>query len=168
MTAPATERRILTVVFSDLSGFTSLSERMDPEDVTDIIDGLFRRLRATIEGFGGTVDKFIGDAVMAVFGAPVTHEDDPLRAVRAGLAMHREVAAFNKERKLDLALRIGINTGEALWGSVAGDRPTAMGDAVNVAQRMEAAARPGSVLVTRNVERATFRKIEYAGGVQVA
>ncbi|MCC6739081.1 MAG: tetratricopeptide repeat protein [Planctomycetia bacterium] len=161
MPAPATERRVLTVLFSDLSGFTSLSEHMDPEDVTDIIDSLFRRLRAAIEKEGGTVDKFIGDAVMAVFGAPVTHADDPLRAVRAGLAMQREMSAFNAERKLELALRIGINTGEALWGSVAGDRPTAMGDAVNVAQRLEGLARPGTVLVTRGVERATFRRIEY-------
>lgn len=161
MTVPATERRILTILFSDLSGFTSLSEHMDPEDVTDLIDSLFRRLRAAIEGQGGTVDKFIGDAVMAVFGAPVAHEDDPLRAVKAGIEMQRELAEFNRERKLDLALRIGINTGEALWGSVAGDRATAMGDAVNVAQRMEALASPGTVLVTRGVERATFRRIEY-------
>ncbi len=161
MPPAATERRILTVLFSDLSGFTSLSEQMDPEDVTEIIDALFRLLRGAIEAQGGTVDKFIGDAVMAVFGAPSAHADDPLRAVRAGLAMQAAVAAFNRERGLSLALRIGINTGEALWGSVAGDRPTAMGDAVNVAQRMESAARPGSVLVTRAVERATFRSIEY-------
>ncbi len=161
MPAPATERRILTILFSDLSGFTSLSEHMDPEDVTDLIDSLFRRLRAAIEAQGGTVDKFIGDAVMAVFGAPLAHEDDPLRAVKAGIEMQRELAAFNRERKLSLALRIGINTGEALWGSVAGDRATAMGDAVNVAQRMEALASPGTVLVTRGVERATFRRIEY-------
>ncbi|MBI2923671.1 MAG: adenylate/guanylate cyclase domain-containing protein [Planctomycetes bacterium] len=108
------ERRQLAVPFSDLSGFTRLSERMDPEEVRDLVDELFTRFRARIESCGGTVDKFIGDAVMAVFGAPTAHEDDPARAVRSGLALQRGVAAFNGERGLDLALRVGIHLGEAL------------------------------------------------------
>ncbi|MBI2922410.1 MAG: adenylate/guanylate cyclase domain-containing protein [Planctomycetes bacterium] len=157
------ERRTVTVLFSDLSGFTSLSEHMDPEDVTDIIDALFKRFRARIEKEGGTIDKFIGDAVMAVFGAPNAHDDDPLRAVRAGIGMQEEIAAFNREKNLTLALRVGINTGEVLWGSVGGDRPTAMGDAVNVAQRLEGAARPGTVLVSAAVEKAARGQVKFAG-----
>jgi class 3 adenylate cyclase/tetratricopeptide (TPR) repeat protein len=158
---PVSERRIVTVLFTDLSGFTHLAENMDPEDVTDLLNGLFSRVRVIIEREGGIVDKFIGDAVMAVFGAPLAHEDDPLRAVRAGLEIQRDVARFNRERSLDLRLRVGINTGEALWGSVAGDRATAMGDAVNIAQRMESAARPGGILVSAPVVRATRHAVRY-------
>ncbi|MEK7468158.1 MAG: adenylate/guanylate cyclase domain-containing protein [Planctomycetota bacterium] len=163
------ERRTVTVLFSDLSGFTRMSETLDPEDVSDIVDKLFLRFRTVIEAHGGTVDKFIGDAVMAVFGAPVAHEDDPARAVRAGLALQRELAAFDAERDLGIRMRIGINTGEVLWGSVAGDRVTAMGDAVNVAQRMESVARIGAVLVSRATQRAAGRgfRFEGRGSVQV-
>ncbi len=148
------ERRTVTVLFSDLSGFTRLAGGLDPEEVGDLIDALFRRLRAVVERHGGTVDKFIGDAVMAVFGAPVAHADDAARAVRTGLAMQREMAAFNAERRTSLGMRIGINTGEVLWGSVGGDRPTAIGDAVNLAQRLEAAASPGAVLAAASTARA--------------
>ncbi|MCC6739477.1 MAG: tetratricopeptide repeat protein [Planctomycetia bacterium] len=154
------ERRVVTILFSDLSGFTRLSERMDPEDVADTVDALFHRFRAAIEAVGGTVDKFIGDAVMAVFGAPLAHADDPARAVRAGLALQRELAAFNRERGLELAMRVGVNTGEVLWGSVGGSAATAMGDAVNVAQRLEGAAPRGGVLVstaTRDTAGRLFR-----------
>ncbi|MCC6740521.1 MAG: adenylate/guanylate cyclase domain-containing protein, partial [Planctomycetia bacterium] len=118
---PFAERRTVAILFSDLSGFTSLSETMDPEDVRDLVDALFARFRREIEARGGTIDKFIGDAVMAVFGAPVAHGDDALRAVRAALAMQREIAAFNAERGLALKLRIGVNAGEVLWGGVGGD-----------------------------------------------
>ncbi|KAF0240224.1 MAG: adenylate/guanylate, partial [Planctomycetota bacterium] len=161
MPADPRERRTVTVLFSDLSGFTALSEQMDPEEVSDLVDALFQKLRAAIESHGGTVDKFIGDAVMAVFGAPVAHEDDPLRASRAGLAMQKAVAAFSSERKLDLRLRVGINTGEVLWGSVGGDRATAMGDAVNVAQRLESAAEPGTVLASKSVARAVGGRLRF-------
>lgn len=147
------ERRLVTVLFSDLSGFTRLSESMDPEDVTDLVDALFRRLRPLIENRGGTVDKFIGDAVMAVFGAPVAHADDASRAVGAALAMQRELAEFNRERQQTLRMRIGLNTGEVLWGGIGGDRATATGDAVNVAQRMESSATPGGVLASATTER---------------
>ncbi|KAF0241219.1 MAG: hypothetical protein FD180_4560 [Planctomycetota bacterium] len=154
------ERRVVTILFSDLSGFTTLSESMDPEDVADTVDALFRRFRATIESGGGTIDKFIGDAVMAVFGAPASHPDDPARAIRAGLAMQRELSAFNEERKISLRMRIGIHTGDVLWGGVGGDRATAMGDAVTLAQKLEGAARPGFVLVsaaTRDAAGSGFR-----------
>jgi class 3 adenylate cyclase len=162
------ERRTLTVLFSDLSGFTTLSERMDPEDVRDIIDAIFQRFRAIIEREGGAVDKFIGDAVMAVFGAPAAHDDDPVRAIRAALAMQREVVAFNGERGLKLAARVGVNTGEALWGSFAGDRPTAMGDAVNVAQKLESSAKVGTVLVSETTKAAAEGRFRFEGLPAVA
>ncbi|MCC6737951.1 MAG: hypothetical protein IT452_02810 [Planctomycetia bacterium] len=147
MPADPRERRTVTVLFSDLSGFTRLSASLDPEEAADLVDALFLRLRGVIEAHGGTVDKFIGDAVMAVFGAPVARGDDAARAVRAALAMQREVGAFARENGRDLRLRVGLNTGEVLWGGIGGDRATAMGDAVNVAQRMEAAAEPGTVVL---------------------
>ncbi|MBI2921591.1 MAG: tetratricopeptide repeat protein [Planctomycetes bacterium] len=158
----AGERRYVTILFSDLSGFTALSERMDPEDVRDMVDALFRKFRVLIEAQGGTVDKFIGDAVMAVFGAPEAHEDDPLRAVRAGLGMQRAMAGHNAEHGLSLRLRVGIHAGDVLWGSIGGDRATATGDAVNVAQRLESAARPGAVLVSRAVARGAGRGARFA------
>ena len=163
MTGDPRERRTVTVLFSDLSGFTRLSERMDPEEVQDLVDALFQRFRAAIESHGGTVDKFIGDAVMAVFGAPVAHEDDAVRAVRAGRALLEEVAEFDLKRKLGLRVRVGINTGEVLWGALAGEKATAMGDAVNVAQRIESAAAPGTVLVSRAVERGLRGRFLLAG-----
>ncbi|KAF0246270.1 MAG: adenylate/guanylate [Planctomycetota bacterium] len=163
----SSERRTVAVLFSDLSGFTALSEEMDPEDVRDLMDALFARFRKAIEVRGGTVDKFIGDAVMAVFGAPVAHEDDSLRAVRAALAMQREIESFNRERGITLRLRVGVNLGEVLWGGVGGDRATAMGDAVNVAQRLEAAAPPGAVLVSDTVRVAAsgFAQFRDAGEI---
>ena len=162
------ERRTVSVLFSDLTGFTRLSEDRDPEEVSDIVDALFRRFRALIEREGGTVDKFIGDAVMAVFGAPAAHEDDAARAVRAGLAMQRDLTVFNAERGLSLAMRVGVNTGEVLWGSVGGGAATAMGDPVNVAQRLESAARPGSVLIGPETEAAVRRRFRCTAGNPVA
>ncbi|KAF0244317.1 MAG: adenylyl cyclase class-3/4/guanylyl, partial [Planctomycetota bacterium] len=157
----APERRVVAVLFSDLSGFTRLSAGRDPEEVRDLVDALFSRFRVAIESLGGTVDKFIGDAVMAVFGAPVAHADDAARAARAGLVLQKETASYNEERRLDLRLRVGINFGEVLWGSVGGGAPTAMGDAVNVAQRLESAAEPGTVLVSAAVERLARARVRF-------
>jgi hypothetical protein len=103
------ERKVVTVLFCDLVGFTSRSEQLDPEDVSAMLAPYHARLRAELERYGGTVEKFIGDAVMAVFGAPVAHEDDPERAVRAALAIRDDL---REEGKLDV--RIAVNTGEAL------------------------------------------------------
>ncbi len=167
MAQAAGERRNVAVLFSDLSGFTSLSEQMDPEDVRDLVDALFRRLRPVIESEGGTVDKFIGDAVMAVFGAPVAHEDDAARSVRAALAMQRELAAFNASTGLDLRMRIGVDFGEVLWSGVAGDRATAQGPAVVAAQKLESAARPGAVLVSPAVHRGCRDAVRFQGPLQV-
>ena len=103
------ERKVLTVLFADLVGFTSRSESMDPEDVRALLGPYWERLRTELEHFGGTVEKFIGDAVVALFGAPVAHEDDPERAVRAALAIREWVVEEG-----ELQVRIGVNTGEAL------------------------------------------------------
>src|SRR4029078_6925942 len=101
------ERRVISVVFADLVGFTSRAEQMDPEDLRSILDAYYRRLRAELEAHGGTVEKFIGDAVMAVFGAPVAHGDDPERAVRAALAIRDAIPEMNAEApEVDLQLRL--------------------------------------------------------------
>ena len=123
------ERRVVTVLFADLVGFTSMSEAADPEEIKHLIDQCFQRLVADVTAFGGTVDKIIGDAILALFGAPTAHEDDPERALRAAFRMQRSLEAFNAERSLDLRIRIGINTGEVLVGALrAGGDYTAMGD----------------------------------------
>src|ERR687898_2927746 len=109
------ERRVVTVLFVDRVGSTSRAEKLDPEDVRDVLDRYYRRVRQEIEHFGGVVEKFIGDAVMAVFGAPIAFGDDPERAVRAALAVRDAIAAMNAaDPELDLQIRIAVNTGEAL------------------------------------------------------
>src|SRR5256886_5476522 len=111
----AEERKVVPVLFADLVGFTARAEKLDPEDVRAILTPYFARVRTEIESFGGTVEKFIGDAVMAVFGAPIAHGDDPERAVRAALAIRDAVTAMNtSDPDLDLQVRIAVNTGEAL------------------------------------------------------
>ncbi len=145
----AEERRTVVILFAQAVGLAEMPEAQR----ASVADRLFGRLRAIIERSGGVVDKFIGDVVMALWGAPVAHEDDPARAARASLAMGNEVEAFASEHGLELGMRGGINRGEVLFGSVAGERPTAMGDPVNVAQRLMAAAEEGSVIASRGVER---------------
>ena len=147
------ERKVVTVLFADLVGFTSRAERLDPEDVRAVLAPYHARLREELERFGGTVEKFIGDAVMAVFGAPVAHEDDPERAVRAALAIRDWAAEEGVE------LRIGINTGEALV--TVGAEPLAAGDVVNTAARLESAAATGAILVGEATYRATRQAIDY-------
>lgn len=155
------ERRKATVLFADLSGYTAVAERMDPEALKSMVDRALRRLGDEVTRFGGTVDKFIGDNVMAVFGAPVAHEDDPERAVRAGLAMQGAMDEINERiAGVDFALRVGINSGEVLAGKI-GDGWTVIGDAVNVAARLQSAARPGSVTVGEVTHRLTRSSIEY-------
>ena len=127
-----------------------------------MVDRALRRLGEEVTRFGGTVDKFIGDNVMAVFGAPVAHEDDPERAVRAGLAMQGAMDEINEQIPgVDFALRVGINSGEVLAGKM-GDGYTVIGDAVNVASRLQSAARPGSVTVGEATQRLTRASIEYS------
>ncbi len=150
----------MTVLFADLVGFTARAETMDPEDVRALLAPYHAQLREDLERFGGTVEKFIGDAVMALFGAPVAHEDDPERAVRAALAIRDWV----REQAEDLQLRIAVNTGEALIGL--GLRPEAgegmaSGDVVNTTARLQAAAPVNGILVGETTYRATRHAIDY-------
>ncbi len=158
------ERKVVSVLFCDLVGFTAASDGADPEEVQAALSPYHARARVEIERFGGTVEKFIGDAVMAAFGAPVVHEDDPERAVRAGLALLDAVDDLNRAHGLDLAVRVGVATGEAVVST--GARPERgegmlAGDVVNTAARLQTAARVGAVLVGRSTREATRAAIEY-------
>lgn len=156
------ERRVVTVLFADLVGYTSLSETRDPEQVKNLVDTCFERLVADIDAFGGRVDKIVGDAIVALFGAPVAHEDDAERAVRAALRMQHTLARASGELGVAVQMRIGVNTGEVLVGALrAGGDYTAMGDVVNTASRMQTAAAPGSVLVGSATHAATRRVVDY-------
>jgi class 3 adenylate cyclase/tetratricopeptide (TPR) repeat protein len=142
------ERRVVTVLFADIVGFTRLAERRDPEQVKRLIESVFERLVGVVEAHGGVVDKVLGDAIVALFGAPVAHEDDAERAVRAGLAMQAVLADVRADDPADaVEMRIGVNTGEVLVGTLAGTDYTAMGDVVNTASRLQDLAPAGSVLV---------------------
>jgi class 3 adenylate cyclase/tetratricopeptide (TPR) repeat protein len=157
---PREERKVVTVLFADLVGFTSRSERLDPEDVRALLSPYYARLRAELERYGGTVEKFIGDAVMALFGAPLAHEDDPERAVRAALAIRDWVV----EDEAELQLRIAVNTGEALVALDA--KPghgegMASGDVVNTTSRLQTAAPINGILVGEATYRATDSVIAY-------
>ena len=160
------ERKVVTVLFADLVGFTSRAEQMDPEDVRALLSPYYARLRSELERFGGTVEKFIGDAVMALFGAPAAHEDDPERAVRAALAI-RDWAREEEQ----IQVRLAVHTGEALV--VLGARPgqgegMAAGDVVNTAARLQAAAPVNAVLVGERTFRQTRAVIEYRHAAPVA
>jgi class 3 adenylate cyclase len=131
-------RKVVTVVFCDVVGSTALGESVDPEALQGLLARYFERMKGIVESHGGSVEKFIGDAVMAVFGVPVAHEDDALRACRAAAEMRDALP------ELGLAARIGVNTGEVLTGT---EERLATGDAVNVAARLEQAAEAGEVLI---------------------
>ncbi|MGQ0668300.1 MAG: AAA family ATPase [Actinomycetota bacterium] len=156
------ERKIVTVLFADLVGFTARAESLDPEDVHALLVPYHARLRSELERFGGTVEKFIGDAVMAVFGAPVAHEDDPERAVRAALAIRDCVGQIGQQEELQV--RIAVTTGEVLVNLRA--RPEAgegmaSGDVINTAARLQAAAPMNGILASEATYRATRHVIEY-------
>ena len=133
----------MTVLFADLAGSTALGERLDPEDVRELQGELFDLINAEVERYGGTTEKFAGDAVLAVFGIPQAHEDDPERAVRAALAAHERFVSFTERvhgrHGAEVGLRIGVNTGEVVSGREAAARGEMMvsGDAVNVAARLQ-------------------------------
>ncbi|MFN2468967.1 MAG: AAA family ATPase [Gaiellaceae bacterium] len=150
------ERRLVTVLFADLVGFTGRAEQLDPEDVGRVLRPYYARLREELERYGGTVEKFVGDAVMAVFGAPVAHEDDPERAVRAAFAIRETLAELSPE----LRVRIGVNTGEALVSAREG-YGLAAGDIVNTCFRLQQAAPVDGILVGEATQRATEAEIEY-------
>jgi class 3 adenylate cyclase/tetratricopeptide (TPR) repeat protein len=158
--APAgQERRVVTVLFADVTGSTGLGERLDPERLQEVLGTYFQAMREEIEAEGGTVEKFIGDAVMAAFGVPVAHEDDPARALRAALRMRDRLGAVNDDLEprfgVRLGMRVGVNTGEVLAAiSPQPGDPMVTGDAVNVAARLEQVADPGEILVAERTARA--------------
>ena len=150
------ERRQVAILFADLSGFTELSTTLDAEELRDLVGRFFDAVDGVVENYGGTVDKHIGDAVMALFGAPVAHDDDPGRAVRAALDIHEAVAGLGAETGRDLAVHVAIASGEVVAGGVGSDERreyTVMGDAVNLAARLDELARPGETLISEAVWR---------------
>jgi class 3 adenylate cyclase len=144
------ERKLVTIMFVDVSGFTALSEKLDPEKVRELTNACFDWLVPVVQKYGGTIDKFIGDEIMALFGAPVAHEDDAERALRAGLEMMDGIAAFNRLHGTEIGLHLGINTGLVVAGQVGagGHRDySVIGDAVNLAARLEDASSTGEIFV---------------------
>ncbi len=166
--APETDRRPVTVLFADLSGFTALSERLDPEEIRALQSDLFQEMASVIDRYGGFVEKFVGDAVMAVFGAPVAHEDDPERAIRASIAMHEVMPALNRRWEpragRPLALHVGMNTGPVVAGSLGstvGAAYAVTGDTVNTASRLQNTAQPGQTLVSGATYRLTLHAFAF-------
>jgi class 3 adenylate cyclase/tetratricopeptide (TPR) repeat protein len=150
--APIREvRKTVTVLFADVTGSTGLGERLDPESLRRVMSRFFEEMASIVERHGGTVEKFIGDAVMAVFGVPVVHEDDALRAVRAASEMQAGLRSLNGELErvygVTLGMRVGVNTGEVVAGDLVAGQRFVTGDAVNVAARLEQAAPPGEILI---------------------
>jgi class 3 adenylate cyclase/tetratricopeptide (TPR) repeat protein len=161
-------RKTVTVVFSDVTGSTALGERLDPESLRRVLGRYFETMQAVLERHGGTVEKFIGDAVMAVFGVPVLHEDDALRAVRAAVEMRDALGTVNREFEQTVGIRLesrtGVNTGEIVAAAGSVGQRLAVGDAVNVAARLEQAAEPGAILIGR----ATYALVRHAVEVESA
>ena len=154
------EKRVVTILFADISGFTQMSERLEPEDVSETMNTVFDAMTEIIVRNGGTIDKYIGDCVMALFGAPRSYGDDAERAVKAALALQEEIKnlsnRFRKKVGGELEIRVGLNTGMVVAGFVGGlghRNYTVMGDAVNLASRMEAACERGRVLIASNTQR---------------
>jgi class 3 adenylate cyclase/tetratricopeptide (TPR) repeat protein len=164
----AGERRIVTVLFCDVKGSTGMAETLDPEEWADIMNGAFKFLIEPVYRYEGTLARLMGDAILAFFGAPIGHEDDPQRAVLAGLDIVNGIRSFHdqmeRERGLDLNVRVGINTGLVVVGEVGSDlrvEYTAMGDAVNLASRMEQAAEPGTILISGNTYKSVSNLFEF-------
>src|SRR5918911_5554601 len=154
-------RKVVTVVFCDVIGSTALGDSVDPEALRGVLARYFDRMKGIVERHGGSVEKFIGDAVMAVFGVPVAHEDDALRAVRAATDMLARLEELNDEFEgrfgSRIALRIGINTGEVVAGDASAGETFVSGDPVNVAARLEQTAAVGGVLLGELTWRPTGR-----------
>src|SRR2546429_6897013 len=147
------QRKVVTVLFCDITGSTQLGEDTDPEALRALLARYFERMKAIVEAHGGSVEKFIGDAVMAVFGVPAVHEDDALRACRAAVEMREALP------ELGLRGRVGLCTGEVVTGT---EERLATGDAVNVAARLEQAAEPGEVLIGADTVRLVRDAVELA------
>ena len=155
------ERKLVTVLFADIVGSTALGMEHDPEVVRAALQRTFDAAREVLETHGATVEKFIGDAVMAVFGVPAAHDDDAERAVRAAFALHARVGELARQRTLGFALRVGVNTGEAVTGSGGGDQFLVTGPVVNIAARLQQAALPGEILVGPFTQTVTSGGVSY-------
>src|ERR687885_643761 len=165
------ERRVITVLFVDLVGFTARAEELDPEDVRAILSPYYETVKGELESFGGVVEKFIGDAVMAVFGAPTAHGDDPERAVRGALSVCEAVSELNDANpELDLQIRVAVNTGDAvvaLDAAPASGHAMVAGDVVNTAARLQQTAAVGTIVVGEETYRATGDAILYQEAASV-
>jgi len=170
------ERKIVTVFFADVAGYTKLSEKLDPEEVHQIMDGCFKILMDEIHRFEGTINQFTGDGVMALFGAPLAHEDHAQRACHAALSIQEIIESYEKKVKddcsIDFKMRIGLNTGPVIVGSIGDDLRmdyTAVGDTTNLASRMESMAKAGTVLVSKNTYKLArdFFEFEHLGKKKV-
>ena len=154
-------RKVVTAIFCDVTGSTALGDRLDPESLRQVLAQYFAAMRHVIEMHGGTVEKFIGDAVMAIFGVPVLHEDDAMRAVRAASKMLESLVSLNERLERDygisLQVRIGIDTGEAVTGT---EERLATGDMVNMAARLEQSAEPGQILIGEQTMRLTRSAVD--------
>ncbi len=158
------ERKAVTIMFADISGFTAMSEKMDPEQVRSLMNACFETLVPAIKDYDGTVNKFIGDEIMALFGAPQAHENDPERALRAALDMMQELDKFNAKHGTDLGLHFGINTGTVIAGSIGSSTQQqydVMGDAVNLAARLEDASDRGQIFVGPDTYKQTAPIFEF-------
>jgi class 3 adenylate cyclase len=157
-------RKTVTVLFMDVVGSTEMGERLDPESTRRVMSRLFEVVRPVLEHHGGTVEKFIGDAVMAVFGIPAVHEDDALRACRAALEIQDEIERLNNELERDwgitISTRTGLNTGEVIAGDPSAGQTLVTGDAVNTAARLEQSAPPGSILIGTRTYRLAADSVE--------
>lgn len=160
---PAEVRKMVTVVFTDIVGSTNLGERLDPEAFKGVLTEYFVRMRDVIEQHGGLVEKYIGDAILGIFGIPQLHEDDALRAVRAATEMRAALRELNLELidtyALTVQARTGVNTGEVLQGDISKGQTLALGDTVNVAARLEQAAGPDEILIGKTTFRLTRQSV---------
>src|SRR5438270_11719947 len=166
--ASETERRVVSVLFADLVGFTTLSQHRDAEDVRELLSQYFEAARTAVDRHGGIVEKFIGDAVMAVWGTETAHEDDAERAVRAAFELIESVVALGATLGIDLDARAGVLTGEAAVTVGAQGQGLVAGDLVNTASRLQAAAEPGTVLVGAATCHAASDAIAFEGLGQVS
>jgi adenylate cyclase len=162
------DRRPITILFSDIRGFTSMAESMRPDAIAQLLTEYFSEMVEIIFEHGGTLDKFVGDSVMALWGAPIAHADDPDRALRAAVAMHHAITRLNERwvsaGRPEIGVGIGINYGDVFAGNIGSHRRleyTVIGDAVNVANRLCSAAGPGEILVSEALCQVVKERVEY-------
>jgi len=170
------ERRVVTMLFCDVVGSTASARQLDPEEWTEIINGAFEHMIQPVYTYEGTVGRLMGDAILAFFGAPIAHEDDPQRAILAGLGIVEKIADYRQSVQrqwgVSFNVRVGINTGLVVVGAVGSDlrmEYTAMGDAINVAARMEQTAQPGAVQIAEDTYKQVYPFFEFKelGGIDV-